>query len=89
MKIWEDDDKGSPIAQDAQFRSYQTPSNSLVDYAQLLQADICKNVRKSNTNSHRDATKALTGTYATDTAYGDKVNRLIEHYRLIRFDTEI
>ncbi|CAJ1179694.1 hypothetical protein LCR01_13410 [Companilactobacillus crustorum] len=42
---------------------------------------------KSNTKSYKDATKYLTGRYATDTTYADKLNSVIEKYNLTQFDT--
>lgn len=36
--------------------------------------------------SFQDATAALTGRYATDTAYADKLNALIEQYGLTSYD---
>lgn len=41
---------------------------------------------KSNTNSYKDATKFLTGRYATDTTYASKLNSMIEKYNLTQFD---
>ena len=37
--------------------------------------------------SYKDATAALTGVYATDTTYGDKLNSIIEQYQLTIYDT--
>ncbi len=71
MKTWEDDGSGNAYTIDAQF----------------LQKDIYAGVHKSNTTSYKDATKALTGTYATDTSYGTKLNRLIEQYGLTVYDS--
>lgn len=42
-----------------------------------------------NTNSYKDATKYLTGTYATDTQYNVKVNNIIELYNLTQYGTFI
>ena len=83
MKTWE----GNAYTIDAQFRSYSSQAESLEDYAQFLQKDIYAGVHKSNTTSYKDATKALTGTYATDTSYGTKLNRLIEQYGLTVYDS--
>ncbi|MCY7178731.1 glucosaminidase domain-containing protein [Streptococcus gallolyticus subsp. gallolyticus] len=71
MKTWEDDGSGNAYTIDAQF----------------LQKDIYAGVHKSNTTSYKDATAALTGTYATDTSYGTKLNRLIEQYGLTVYDS--
>lgn len=87
MKTWEDDGSGNAYTIDAQFRSYSSQAESLEDYAQFLQKDIYAGVHKSNTTSYKDATKALTGTYATDISYGTKLNRLIEQYGLTVYDS--
>ncbi|MEL5941060.1 LysM peptidoglycan-binding domain-containing protein, partial [Tetragenococcus halophilus] len=42
---------------------------------------------KSQTSSYTDATAYLTGRYATDPDYGQKLNALIEAYNLTQFDT--
>jgi len=42
---------------------------------------------KSQTSSYTDATSYLTGRYATDPDYGQKLNALIEAYNLTQFDT--
>lgn len=87
MKTWEDDGSGNVYTIDAQFRSYGSQAESLEDYAQFLKKDIYVGVHKSNTTSYKDATAALTGTYATDTSYGTKLNRLIEQYGLTVYDS--
>lgn len=86
MTTSEDDGTGNLYQIDAQFRSYGDPINALEDYAALLQADRYSGVRRSNTTSYQDATAALTGTYATDTSYGTKLNNLIEQYNLTQYD---
>lgn len=86
MTTSEDDGSGNLYQIDAQFRSYGDPINALEDYAALLQTDRYAGVRRSNTTSYQDATAALTGTYATDTSYGTKLNNLIEQYNLTQYD---
>ncbi|AXQ78851.1 N-acetylmuramoyl-L-alanine amidase [Streptococcus chenjunshii] len=86
MPTLEDDGKGNMYQIDADFRSYGSQRESLQDYAQLLQKDIYRNVRRSYAHSYQEATTALTGTYATDTAYGEKLNHIIEAYGLTIYD---
>lgn len=86
MKTWEDDGSGNSYTIDAQFRSYANQAESLQDYADFLQKGIYQGVHKSNTITYQDATAALTGTYATDTSYGDKLNSLIKDYDLTIYD---
>lgn len=86
LETWEDDGQGNPYTIMADFRSYGSIDRGLADYALFLQSDLYWNVHKSHTRSYRDATAALTGTYATDTSYGDKLNDLIQRYQLTRYD---
>lgn len=87
MKTWEDDGSGNAYTIDAQFRSYGSLEESLQDYAQFLQKDLYAGVHKSQTTSYQEATAALTGTYATDTSYGDKLNQIISEYDLTIYDS--
>lgn len=92
MRTWEDDGKGNPYYINAAFRSYPTYKESMEDNAKLLKNGVNWNPRiyagtwKANTTSYKDATKALTGTYATDTRYADKLNNIIEAYNLTQYD---
>lgn len=92
MRTWEDDGKGNPYYINAAFRSYPTYKESMEDNAKLLKNGVNWNPRiyagtwKANTTSYKDATKALTGTYATDTRYADKLNAIIDTYNLTQYD---
>ncbi|EAC6013186.1 1,4-beta-N-acetylmuramoylhydrolase [Listeria monocytogenes] len=89
----EDDGKGNYYTITAKFRKYPSYHQSLEDYAQVIRKGPSRNpnyyskVWKSNTTSYKDATKALTGTYATDTAYATKLNDLISRYNLTQYDS--
>ncbi|AVU91142.1 1,4-beta-N-acetylmuramoylhydrolase [Listeria monocytogenes] len=89
----EDDGKGNYYTITAKFRKYPSYHQSLEDYAQVIRKGPSWNpnyyskVWKSNTTSYKDATKALTGTYATDTAYATKLNDLISRYNLTQYDS--
>ncbi|EAG6571234.1 1,4-beta-N-acetylmuramoylhydrolase [Listeria monocytogenes] len=89
----EDDGKGNYYTITAKFRKYPSYHQSLEDYAQVIRKGPSWNpnyyskVWKSNTTSYKDATKALTGTYATDTAYATKLNNLISRYNLTQYDS--
>lgn len=89
MQTWEDDGSGYTYEVDQDFRSYNSLSDSLNDYANLLSWDLYADTWKSNTTSYQDATAALTGRYATDTAYADKLNALIEQYGLTTYDDPV
>ena len=86
-EMWEDDGKGNPYYIDAAFRSYGSVENSLQDYVDFLEGSYYVGVHRSNTKNYKDATAALTGVYATDTTYGDKLNSIIEQYQLTIYDT--
>ncbi|EMF0131667.1 peptidoglycan DD-metalloendopeptidase family protein, partial [Enterococcus hirae] len=46
-------------------------------------------VWKTNAKTYQEATKFLTGRYATDTSYDKKLNGLIETYDLTKYDKEV
>ena len=70
----------------AAFRDYPSPKESLEDYADLLKTNFYRGAWKSNTDSYRDATRFLTGRYATDRNYYRKLNGIIEAYDLTQYD---
>lgn len=70
------------------FRAYPSYKESLYDYVNLIKGkDLYKGAWKSNTNSYQDATKHLTGRYATATNYNVALNRIIQQYNLTQYDT--
>jgi len=93
MGTQEDDGTGSLYSISSNFRKYPSYKESLEDYVSLLRGGTSGNSQmyagtwKSNTSSYKDATKYLTGRYATDTTYADKLNSVIEKYNLTQFDT--
>lgn len=94
FKTQEDDGTGNLYTIDATFRQYEDYEASFKDYASLLKdgltydSDFYKGTWKSKTDSYEDATEFLTGRYATDTQYGEKLNALIETYALTSYDYE-
>lgn len=87
------EDNGGQMYQiSASFRSYPNQKASLQDYADLMKngidgnPDIYKPTWKSEAASYRSATEHLSTTYATDSHYADKLNSIIKHYDLTRFD---
>ena len=94
MGTQEDDGTGSLYSINSNFRKYPSYKESLEDYVSLLRGGTSGNSQiyagawKSNTSSYKDATKYLTGRYATDTTYADKLNSVIEKYNLTQFDTD-
>ena len=83
---------GITIPVNSKFRVYQSTDESFVDNAVKLKYGVpwdpvrYRGTWKVNTRSYRDATQALTGTYATDPTYGTKLNNIIERWRLDQFD---
>lgn len=88
MLTWEDDGTGNVTNVYADFRSYPSYAESLEDYVGILKQSWFSEAWKSNTKSYEDATLALTGTYATDSAYNTKLNAIIKQYDLTRFDND-
>ncbi|OYQ68243.1 LysM peptidoglycan-binding domain-containing protein [Aerococcus sp. 1KP-2016] len=89
----EDDGSGNYYQITAEFRKYPSYRESLTDYVDKMVNGLTWNSEfysptwKSNTTSYSDATSYLTGTYATDTRYGTKLNSLITNYNLAQYDT--
>lgn len=92
MKTLEDSGNQNYYQITAEFRKYPSYKESLEDYTQVLlngpsfDHKYYAGAWKSNTKSYKDATAHLTGRYATDSAYGQKLNKIIEQYDLTRFD---
>lgn len=85
---------GQWVEMNAPFRQYNSYWESFQDHANVLRSTSFatgtahySGVWKSQTNSFYDATNYLTGRYATDPGYAQKLNWLIETYQLTRFDT--
>ena len=94
MQTLEDSGGQNYYSIQADFRKYPSYQESLEDYADKIVNGISGaplfyyGAWKSKTNSYQDATAYLTGRYATDTAYGAKLNRIIEQFGLTKYDTE-
>ncbi|MDN6471429.1 MAG: LysM peptidoglycan-binding domain-containing protein [Tetragenococcus koreensis] len=78
---------GEYVTVNADFRKYPSYTASFQDNAALLSTGLYSGAWKSNTNSYKDATAALTGVYATAPNYNTVLNGVIEDYNLTRFDT--
>lgn len=91
----EDNGLGELYSVQANFRKYPSYKESLEDYADLMtkglewDANFYNGVSKKEASSYQEATKFLTGKYATDINYHNKLNGLIESYHLTLFDREI
>ncbi|MBO0456605.1 peptidoglycan DD-metalloendopeptidase family protein [Enterococcus hulanensis] len=95
MVTQEDLGNGTLYATQAGFRVYENYEDCFNDYATLLKEGLTSDpnyyagVWKSNADDYQEATKFLTGRYATDTQYNQKLNGLIETYDLTTYDKEI
>lgn len=88
----EDNGSGQLYTIQAPFRVYGSASQSLEDYVTLIRegiggnASIYKGAWRSEAKNYLQATEHLTGKYATDTQYSNKLNSIIAAYNLTRFD---
>lgn len=89
MKTWEDDGNGNAYYINDAFRVYPSWADSLSDYATVLSSSYYNGVHKSVAGNYQNATAALTGTYATDTSYNSKLNRIIAKYNLTQYDQDL
>ena len=92
MATLEDDSSGGLYTVNAKFRKYPSYKESLEDYAMLMSGGVSgkstfyQGAWKSKTTDYKEATKFLTGRYASDTRYHEKLNGLIETYDLTQYD---
>lgn len=89
MGTAEDDGTGSHYGIDAEFRSYPSAYESMLDYADLLtnaMGGYYAPARRSRCASYVDACDYLQGRYATDTSYSVKLQTIIATYGLTRYD---
>lgn len=88
----EDAGNGELYQINAAFRVYPDYQASLEDYIQLIRSGISgapnfyQATWRSNAKNYLNATAELTGKYATDTFYYNKLNSIIATYHLTRFD---
>nr|MBO0433766.1 glucosaminidase domain-containing protein [Enterococcus sp. DIV0849a] len=92
MKTQEDDGIGNLFTIDSRFRKYPSYKEALEDYASLLKNGLVENLEfykgtwKSEARNYQEVTTFLTGRYATDSRYAEKLNQLISVYELTRYD---
>ena len=93
MQTWEHFN-GQDVIINAKFRKYPSYRESFEDNARVLKTTsfspgnyFYSGAWKSNTNTYQDATKWLTGRYATDPNYNVKLNNLIVTHNLTQYDT--
>lgn len=92
MATQEDRGNGELYSINSAFRKYPNYAASLGDYVELLRGGISgndsyyKQAWRSTAKNYLRTTNALTGTYATDTTYGQKLNSIIALYHLTEYD---
>lgn len=92
MATQEDRGNGELYSINSAFRKYPNYAASLGDYVELLRGGISgndsyyKQTWRSEAKNYLRTTNALTGTYATDTTYGQKLNSIIALYHLTEYD---
>ncbi|MGG5370989.1 glucosaminidase domain-containing protein [Enterococcus sp. AZ196] len=92
MATQEDRGNGELYSINSAFRKYPNFAASLGDYVELLRGGISGNASyyektwRSKAKNYLRTTDALTGTYATDTTYGKKLNSIIALYHLTQYD---
>lgn len=83
---------GVTVPVNSQFRVYRTFDESMLDNAVKLRYGpnwdplFYSGAWRVNAPTFRDATRALTGRYATDPLYDVKLNNIIERWALYQFD---
>ncbi|MEG0294564.1 glucosaminidase domain-containing protein [Enterococcus sp.] len=83
---------GKRVSLAASFRKYPTAKASLEDNGKLLAQGLSWNRTfyqaswRKNAATYKEATKGLTGKYATDPLYDSKLNQLIENWNLSQYD---
>lgn len=88
----EDDGNGNMSTINANFRKYPSYKASMTDYAKLLvngtswNKEYYKKTQIAHTKSYKEATKTLTGTFATDSKYNIKLNSMIKTFNLQQYD---
>ncbi|PZL76228.1 hypothetical protein CI088_03565 [Enterococcus plantarum] len=92
MKTQEEDGEGALYTINSEFRKYSSLKECLEDYACLLKnglvgnPEFYKGAWKSETMNYQEATAFLTGRYATDSQYAEKLDQLIFIYELSAYD---
>lgn len=90
----EDNGEGKIYPALAAFSQYESYEESLQDYADLLKTGLLNNENfykgawKSEADNYQVATKFLTGRYATDIHYNEKLDAIIAAYHLTRYDED-
>ncbi|MDR0846418.1 MAG: glucosaminidase domain-containing protein [Lactobacillales bacterium] len=92
MKTQEDDGYGNRYGISSSFRKYASYEESLLDYIKVIKTTnfgsgfLYAAAWRTNTVDYTDATRALTGVYATATNYDETLNKMIQTYNLTQYD---
>lgn len=88
-KITTEEKDGKKYQTEANFRAYANWSESIKDHDDFFVTPAWRQKHYANVLSaenYVEQANALTGTYATDSKYGEKLIKLIERYNLDSFD---
>lgn len=83
---------GQRVSLPASFRKYPTAKDSLEDYAQKIAQGVnwdkhfYRGAWRSVAQTYQEATRSLTGKYATDPEYDQKLNQIIVNWNLSQYD---
>lgn len=83
---------GQRVSLPASFRKYPTAKDSLEDYAKKIAQGVnwdkhfYRGAWRSVAKTYQEATKSLTGKYATDPEYDQKLNQIISNWNLSQYD---
>lgn len=88
VKAYFDKEDPNKKPHEISFKSYNTAKESMLDYASILNSERYKETHVPYAKTYKDATKALQGIYSTDPHYSDKLNRIIEKYKLTQYDSD-
>lgn len=81
-----EDGRSGMVKTTAAFCHYVSDDEALGAYAKLLQSPLYAGVHRQHAHTYQAATRALTGVFATDHLYHQKLNHLIEAYQLDHYD---
>lgn len=82
---WEQDRSGRKFVIKAKFRKYNSVSEAFTDHARLLNQPVYAHARRAGSSD--EFADRLTGVYATDRKYGEKLKAVIRHNDLDSLNT--
>lgn len=90
-KVSREERKGVSVFEASDFRKYDTIEDFIVDHSNFVTSTEDRKVIYSkviNSKDYKVQAEGLTGTWATDHNYGTSLIKLIEQYKLTKYDKE-